>query len=201
MIKKIAVFCTWLLTAMVVLLASCNSRSGDETQTENREETAAEATTEKPKIASPRKQAVGKIAGADVVVDYGSPAVKGREVWGGLEAWGKVWRAGANETTSIEFSSDVVIGGQKVAAGKYGFYVTPNENADWIVIINTDWNREEHGAWGAYNYNEKHDVVRLPVTPEWKEEVQERLTYSIAENSIGLAWEKARITVPVNVVE
>ncbi|MTI19792.1 DUF2911 domain-containing protein, partial [Fulvivirga sp. RKSG066] len=163
------------------------------------EDTESEAKEEKDDapIASPRMKAEGTVGTATVKIDYGSPAVKDRKIWGGLEEYGVVWRAGANETTAIAFSEDVTIDGNKVPAGKYGIYMIPRENEPWTLIINKDWDREEHGAWGAYNYNEENDIARVEVSPEWVDENQERLTYSVEDGSIKFAWEKARISVPV----
>ena len=188
----------------IMALWSCGNTSGTETAADTgdtaevaaAEESIPEETTT---IASPRKQVEGEAGGVTIKMDYGSPGVKGRQIWGGLEDYGKVWRAGANETTNIEFSGDVTIGGTKVPAGKYGFFIIPNEDSDWVVIINTAWSREEHGIWGADKYSEENDIVRVSVTPELSEEVTERLQYSIADNAIHFAWEKAHLTIPVAV--
>ena len=190
-----------LLILLVLLVFSCAQPKDDKG---GEVETAEESTGEEPEsapIASPRKTASGTIAGAGVTVDYGSPAVKGREVWGGLEPYGKVWRAGANETSSIEFSGAVTIGNTKVPQGKYGFYLIPNESEPWVAILNTDWNRDEHGAWGAYNYNRENDVVRIEVSPEWGEEINERLSYIVKEDGIMLSWEKMTVKIPVSAME
>ncbi|UII23609.1 DUF2911 domain-containing protein [Fulvivirga ligni] len=186
-----------------LIASACGPKGGQEEGTEA-DSTAADTTTvvekkEEP-IKSPRKQAEGEIGDVSIVVDYGSPAVKERVIWGGLESYDSIWRAGANETTSFEFSKDVTINDTEVKAGKYGFYLIPKESADWVAIINTDWNREEHGAFGAYNYKEEHDVVRVEVAPEWKEDVTERLTYSVIEEGIVLEWEKMKLTIPVSAV-
>jgi len=71
---------------------------------------------------SPRKQVDGKINGTNISIDYGSPSVKGRIVWGKLEKYDKVWRAGANENTTITFDKDVKIQGNSLPAGTYGFF-------------------------------------------------------------------------------
>lgn len=193
-----------LLLASVMFIASCESKktseeTGDSTEvaSEDQVEVTDEEQDDAP-IASPRKNAEGVIDGVNVVVDFGSPAVKDRKIWGGLEEYGVVWRAGANETTSINFSEDVQIGDKRVEAGKYGIFMIPNENAPWVVILSTDWDREKHGSWGAYNYTEENDVVRVEVSPEWSEENQERLTYTIEADGLGFAWEKARLTVPIS---
>ncbi len=162
------------------------AEAGDESEAEEEE---GEASSEP--LPSPRQQAAGDIDGVAITVDYGSPAVKGRTVWGGLEDYGKVWRAGANETTSIEFSKNVTINGQELAAGKYAIFMIPNENEDWVVIFNSGWD-----AWGAFTYAEDQDVLRITTTPAWSDEVTERLTYSVDE-SLEFAWEKARISLEV----
>jgi hypothetical protein len=153
--------------------------------------TAFSFATEAQKPKSPRMQAEGEVFGAKTVVDYGAPSVKGREIWGGLEAYGKVWRAGANENTTIEFDKDVKINGQKLAAGKYGFFIIPNKDSDWVLIFN-----KKNDAWGAYDYKESEDALRVTVKPLFVDEVQEMLQYRIGENTIMFAWEKARIVFP-----
>lgn len=142
---------------------------------------------------SPRKQASGKIGEVTVSIDYGSPSVKERVIWGGLEKYGKVWRAGANENTTVAFDKDVTIGQTTVPAGKYGFFIIPSENEDWIVIFN-----KKNDGWGAYSYNKDEDIVRLTITRKFVDENQEMLTYKVGDKGIFFAWEKARLLIPVN---
>lgn len=142
---------------------------------------------------SPRKKATGKIGETAIAIDYGSPSVKGRTIWGGLEKYGKVWRAGANENTTFSFDKEVTIGGTSVPAGKYGFFIIPNENEDWVLILN-----KKNDGWGAFSYNKNEDIVRLNVTPKFVDTNQETLAYSIVENGVQLAWGKMRILLPVN---
>ncbi len=84
---------------------------------------------------SPRKSAKGTIGSTSIEIDYGSPSVKGRKIWGGLEKYDAVWRAGANENTTVSFDKDVKVAGESLAAGKYGFFIIPKESGDWIVIF------------------------------------------------------------------
>ena len=77
---------------------------------------------------SPRLQAKGTVNGANIVIDYGAPSVKGRTIWGGLEKYGAVWRAGANENTTIAFSHDAKVNGQQLPAGTYGLHIIPFED-------------------------------------------------------------------------
>jgi len=189
----------YILIIAALVITSCDGTGSEKAdQVESDSLQTEEEVAEKAKIASPRKKAEGTIEGVKVTVDYGSPGVKDRKIWGGLEEWGVVWRAGANETTSIEFGSDVNIDGTKVSAGKYGVYMIPNENGDWTFILNTDWSREKHGSWGAYNYSEANDVLRVDLEPKWVEENQERLQYEMKEGGIAFAWEKARLFIPIS---
>ncbi|WP_167856456.1 DUF2911 domain-containing protein [Hymenobacter metallicola] len=113
----------------------------------------------KPAPASPAATATGKAGAATVTIKYSSPSVKGRSVYGGLVPYGKVWRAGANEATTVEFSKDVTVQGQKLPAGTYAFFVIPTEK-DWTVIFN-----KTAKQWGAFKYDEKQDALRVTATP------------------------------------
>jgi ABC-type phosphate transport system substrate-binding protein len=87
---------------------------------------AAGFAQEKP---SPAKVAEGTAAGSKITINYSSPAVKGRTIWGDLVPMGQVWRAGANEATTFTTSKDITIQGQKLPAGTYGFFIIPNEES------------------------------------------------------------------------
>ena len=141
---------------------------------------------------SPRKQASGTIEGATVSIDYGAPSVKGRTIWGGLEKYGKVWRAGANENTTLSFEKDVKIGDKIVPAGKYGFFIIPNKDKEWVIILNS-----KNDSWGAYSYNKNEDILRLNIKPEIVSENQEVLEYKIGDRTIEFSWEKIRIIIPI----
>lgn len=139
---------------------------------------------------SPRQQAEGVINGVTVNIDYGAPSVKGRKIWGGLVPYGQTWRAGANENTTISFDKDVTVNGKNLGAGKYGFFIIPNENGDWTVIFSN-----KNDAWGAFSYKEEEDVLRVNSTPEYVANNQELLQYSVGKNSIDISWEKARLSL------
>lgn len=127
-------------------------------------------------------------------VKYSRPAVQNRVIWGGLVPYGQVWRAGANEPTTIEFSRDVMINGQALTAGTYGFFVLPEKKQEkdlWTFIFS----RNSKG-WGAYGYDTKDDALRVTVTPE-KIGHTERMTFvfdaaSDAGTTLSLNWEKLR---------
>ena len=110
----------------------------------------------------------------DVKIDYHRPGVKGRQIWGALVPYNQVWRAGANQNTTISFSNDVIIAGKKIPAGIYGLHMIPTET-DWTIILNRDYR-----AWGSFFYNERNDMMRLTATPEACD-FQEWLIYSFDE--------------------
>ncbi|HSQ45824.1 MAG TPA: DUF2911 domain-containing protein [Lutibacter sp.] len=141
---------------------------------------------------SPKKQATGKIGSVTVTVDYGSPSVKGRTIWGELVPYGKVWRAGANANTTFSFDKDVKIGKNTVKAGKYGFFIIPNEKAEWTVILSS-----KNDAWGSNGYNQELDVLRMNVKPMNTDKNQEALDYAIGEKEIIVKWAKVKIVIPV----
>ena len=141
---------------------------------------------------SPRMQTEGVINGTSISIDYGSPSVKGRTVWGKLEKYDKVWRAGANENTTISFNKDVKIQDKHLPAGKYGFFIIPRENKSWTIIFN-----KKNSNWGAFKYKEKEDALRVEIQPTFVNDNQEQLIYTVGSNSINFAWEKVRIEIPV----
>lgn len=143
------------------------------------------------KPASPATVATGKINGATITVNYSSPSVKGRKIWGELVPFNKVWRAGANEATTFETDKDLMIEGSKLPAGKYSFFVIPNEK-ECVVIFN-----KEAKQWGAYKYKEKDDQLRVTVKQKITDSNAENLVYTINENDIVLSWEKWSIPISV----
>ena len=105
--------------------------------------------------------------------------------------YGQVWRAGANETTAFTTSADVTINGQKLPAGKYAFFVIPNEK-EWTVIFN-----KTASQWGAYKYDEKQDALRVEVKPKKAKQLNERLKYEIEKDGIALLWENVEVPVKI----
>lgn len=128
----------------------------------------------------------GEIAGVTVTVEYGRPSVAGRAIWGALVPYGKVWRTGADEATTITFSHDVEIEGKSLAAGTYGLFTIPGEN-EWTVIFN-----KTARQWGAYGYVEADDALRVEVQPGTGEPV-EALDFVIESDRVILRWEKVRV--------
>ena len=138
-----------------------------------------------------------RIGLTDIEVIYHRPTVNNRVVWGGIVPYDQVWRAGANENTTISFSTDVMVENKKVVAGIYGLHMIPTKNT-WTIILSKD-----NAAWGSFFYNEKNDAVRFTVTPATND-FQEWLSYSFDQLSakattLTLKWEKLSVPIKVEV--
>ncbi len=131
------------------------------------------------------------IKNAEVEVNYYSPGVKNRTIWGGLVPYGEVWVTGAHNATSFRINQSFSIGDTKVDAGKYAIFTIPGKD-EWIFILNKNY--QQHLA---DHYKQEEDVLRLTVKPVWANTVTERLQYSVIENKLVIAWEKWSIEIPI----
>ncbi len=144
---------------------------------------------------SPGAKVTQTVGLTDITVEYSSPGVKGRKIWGGVVPYGQVWRAGANAATKITFSKDVVIDNNPVPAGSYAFFVEPTATT-WTLILN-----KEAQQFGAFKYHKEADFLRLTVKPQAIPN-RERLAYLIQNftedsASLDLEWEKVRVSLPI----
>jgi hypothetical protein len=125
---------------------------------------------------------------------YSRPGKNGRQVYGELVEYGKVWRLGANEATELELYKDVKIAGNRVTKGRYSMFAIPLEDK-WTIILNKDTD-----VWGAFKYDEKKDVLRVTVTPEKLEEKTEIFTMMFEKSTDGtnliIAWDDIKATIP-----
>src|ERR1041385_3681152 len=140
------------------------------------------------------KQRVGL---TDIKVTYHRPLVNGRKIWGGLVPFGEVWRAGANENTTVEFSSDVSVEGQPLPKGTYGLHMIPTADT-WTVIFS-----KMSTAWGSYTYDQKEDALRVTVKPR-PIEMEEALEYEFEDlkpdsATLTMKWEKLAVPVKLAV--
>ncbi len=144
---------------------------------------------------SKNAEATGQIGNAKIRVTYGAPKVKGRTAFGGLVPWGKTWRAGANEATTVTFSKDVKVNGQDLSAGIYGFFLIPKEEGSWTLIFNKVANQ-----WGAFDYDESKDALRVEAAPEATEN-QEALLYTIEssgnQGTLSVNWATTKVSVTI----
>lgn len=129
---------------------------------------------------------------------YNRPNTKGRKIFGGLEAYGQVWRTGANDATTITFTDEVTFGGKTVPAGKYALFTIPTQN-EWTIILSK--NIEQ---WGAYDYKEAEDLIRVSVKPIAVKSLIETLTIGFSNVKSGsmnldINWENTLITIPLTV--
>jgi hypothetical protein len=146
---------------------------------------------------SPNAKVSQFIGVTEVTVDYSSPGVKNRKIWGTVVPYDKVWRAGANGPTKITFSKDVLVDGKPMAAGTYAFFVQPTATK-WTLIFNKDSKQA-----GIFGYNKADDVLRVDVKPQ-PAPMRERLAYQFsnfndAGGSLDLEWEKVRVSLPIKV--
>ena len=185
--------------------------------------TALDSSAQNPAVRLPRpsqKASVMQTVGVtDITITYSRPAVKGRKIWGDAPAaaasgtatlddarsrakdaaivpYGRVWRTGANEATTFTVTDEVMINGQKLAAGTYSLHTIPTKD-EWTIIFNSD-----AGQWGSFAYDEKKDVLRVKAKPQMVAENQEWLNISFPTTTANSAqilirWEK--IAVPFNV--
>jgi Protein of unknown function (DUF2911) len=156
----------------------------------------AQAAPELPQP-SPHARVEQRVGLTDFSVDYSSPAVKGRTIWGGLVAYDKPWRTGANAATKLTASREFSFGGKKIPAGSYALYTVPGKTS-WSVVLNSDLE-----AWGDDSYNTKKDVARATATPE-PTSAHERLNISFEDTTddgtqLMIAWEKLRVRAPITV--
>jgi len=147
---------------------------------------------------SPAATVAQTIGLTDVTVVYHRPAVAGRPIWGKLVPYGEPWRAGANENTTIQFSTDVKVGGKPVKAGTYGLHMLPTAK-DWTIMLST-----MNVAWGSFSYDQKEDALRVTVTPKSTTTSEERLSYRFDDPSdtkatLVLAWEKLEVPITIEV--
>lgn len=138
-----------------------------------------------------------RIGITDITINYHRPLVKGRKIWGSLVPYGQVWRAGANENTTIEFTDPVTIEGKTLPKGIYGLHMIPAEN-DWTVIFS-----KTATAWGSFTYNQADDALRVTVKPQ-SADMEEALAYdidSVTPDSavVTLRWEKVAVPFKVGV--
>lgn len=145
---------------------------------------------------SPPKTATGKVGEATVTINYSSPAVKGRKVFGELVPYGKVWRAGANEATIFETDKDLMIEGKKLPAGKYSLYAIPGES-EWSFVFNS-----ETGQWGIKRGGDtskdaSKDVLTVTAKPGKSASMNERLVYDVTGKGFVLRWDNTEVPVAI----
>jgi len=154
--------------------------------------TTSMAVAQEKKPASPAATATGTINGSTITVNYSSPFVKGRTIWGELVPYSKVWRAGANDATTFETSKAIKVEGKDLPAGKYAFFVIPEKDGTATVIFN-----KEAKQWGEYKYDEKKDALRVSIKTKKSAKLSESLVYTVGKNNVTLSWENLEFPISI----
>lgn len=147
-----------------------------------------------------QRATVGQRVGlTDITIAYHRPLAGTRKIWGGIVPYGQVWRAGANENTTIEFSTPVTVEGQLLAKGIYGLHMMPGTDS-WTVIFS-----KNSGSWGSFTYNQTEDALRVTVKPQ-ASEMHDALTYDFDDVKptsavVKLQWEKLAVPFTVSANE
>jgi hypothetical protein len=146
---------------------------------------------------SPRAKVEQRVGITDFAIEYSSPGVKGRTIWGGLVPWNELWRTGANASTKLTASRDFTFGDTTVPAGTYSVFTTPTASS-WTVVLNRNTTLN-----GTNGYDAKDDVARATVKPETVP-ARERMTFFFSETTddatrLDLEWAGVRVSVPVKV--
>lgn len=138
--------------------------------------------------------------GTYVKVHYGSPRKRGRNVFGALVPYDKVWRLGANEATELTTTQPIRFGGKPLPAGTYSLFAIPHEGS-WTVIVN-----ENLGQWGAFSYSQDADVLRIDAPVQRTEQIHEAFTINLEQDEgesgarLVMTWDQTRVTVPIEAV-
>lgn len=138
-----------------------------------------------------KSMAFAIVNGDSIKINYHSPGVRKRIIWGGLVPYDEVWVTGAHDATTLEMSKPFLVNGKEIPAGKYAFFTIPGKK-EWTLIINKNWKQHL-----ATEYDEKDDIIRIKVTPK-KVNHTERLQYFIETGKsetgkVAVAWEKIRV--------
>jgi len=189
-----------IIVAVSSFLFACSNNDSHKQGGEHERDSLQTATsitdTSKKSIPSETKKWIGN---TDIKINYHSPAVRGRVVWGGLVPFDAVWVTGAHKATSLEVGKGFQVGDKTIPAGKYAIFTIPGKE-EWTVIINKKWDQHL-----ADNYSEHEDVVRINVKPKTTKEIAERLKYEIDQTgeriaNIIISWEKIQVSFGVEIL-
>lgn len=169
--------CFLLTLLLLVVAAAC-------TQEKNPDE--------KPARPSPPAVVTGGSGAATFTIRYSRPSAKGRKIFGGLVPYGQVWRTGANEATTFSVNQNVTVQGQPLPAGKYALFTIPGPQ-EWIIIFNKTANQ-----WGAYEYQQADDVLRVKATPATAPQALEQFLITADKaGRVTLTWESTQASFVV----
>lgn len=140
---------------------------------------------------SPLTKTEGVVDGGKISIVYHAPSARGRKMLGDIEPFGKVWRTGADNATTIEFSKAVKVEGKDLPAGKYELFTIPGEK-EWTIIFQKFSNQ-----WGAYSYKDSNDVLRVKVNSEKSPSFVETLKIGVAGSQVKIEWENTIVAFKI----
>jgi hypothetical protein len=188
---------TIIAVTLLAIAAACTSKKESNENHEHTPAPAEQQAVDTIKKSIPKEEHA-MIGDAHITIKYHAPAVRGRQIWGGLVPYGDVWVTGAHRATSFEINKDFIINGKTIPAGKYALFTIPGKD-EWVFIINKKWDQHL-----ADDYAQADDIIRIQIKPEILDTTQERLKYSITsttdkEVTLTIAWEKVKLTVPFSI--
>lgn len=181
----------------LVWFTACTPKK-ETTENHQHEAPAAEQAALDTIIKSIPKEEHAMMGEAHITIKYHAPAVRGRQIWGGLVPYDEVWVTGAHRATSFEINKDFKVGDTLIPAGKYALFTIPGKE-DWTFIINKKWDQHL-----ADEYSQADDIIRMQIKTENLDTHQERLKYSVTSSTdkefkLTIAWEKIKLTVPFTI--
>ena len=181
------------LIALTLIISNCSEEKAKKQEHNHVEKSEEESEQNSKKPLSPHTSTMAMIGDAHIHIDYSSPSVRGRIIFGGLLPFDEVWQAGAHMATWIETNKDLTIDGRVLPAGKYGFFTIPSKE-EWTIIFNSNW--DQHGK---DDYDESLDVISFKVKPEVLQDPVENLEYKITaldtdEGKVSLTWERVSVS-------
>ena len=181
----------YLILIYTLIIVACSSNNKEQDEHANHEPTAI-ANAYK----SPASTAMTNIGNTHVHIEYHSPRIRDRVIFGGLVAYGEVWVTGAHSATNINFYNDVFVDGKRLEKGKYAFFTIP-EKEEWTIIFNRNFDQHL-----ADDYDQTEDALRFSVIPESLDTIQEELLYEVIETGngtgrISVSWAKTKISFEI----
>lgn len=136
-----------------------------------------------------------------IKIVYGQPYKRNRQIFGNIVSYNEVWRTGANEATELTTTKDILLGGERLSAGTYTLFSIPNIDDSWTIILNGTL-----GQWGAFDYDNSTDVLRVKASSREKNTVAEALTIEFSEiqddsTNILIQWDQTIVKVPVEFLQ
>jgi len=192
-LKMKRIFNVLVIVGLGMTLWACETerQTEDAVEDEHQHHTTAPEDVDLNTTKSIPREAHGQVGDAHVTIEYSSPGVRGRVIWGGVVSYDQVWVTGAHQATKVTFSAPVRIEGEMIPQGTYALFSIPGRDS-WTLILNRNW--EQHLA---DDYDEREDLIRVTATPE-EIGLEERLVYDIqkvgeGKGRIKIAWENKAV--------